>query len=189
MAIAIGTNAGFVTEAPVADPAATSYGINDKAFATYDTSPATATKVTEIGWWKGGGEDTENYEVAIYSHDAGNDTPNVIIGSDLTNALSGSQLEWERVVGLNIVIDSSTPYWMAVQVDDTIDGTISDYEAAAGSRMSYSGTGITTLPSPWDQGYSELGNFAFAIYAVWEAAVVGAAGIMTPNAGFWGPTF
>ena len=53
MAVVLGTSSGFVTVAPTADPAGTDVIIDGASVVTKDTSPATAVKITEIGWYRG----------------------------------------------------------------------------------------------------------------------------------------
>ncbi len=72
MALVLGTNCGFVTVAPTSDPTGTINDVqNTFAYASKFTSPATAIKVTEIGWYCDNATQEANFEVGIYDHDSG----------------------------------------------------------------------------------------------------------------------
>ena len=166
MVVVKGTNAGFVTEAPIADPGGFPLACYARAIAIKDVSPAGAGKVTEIGWWCDDAPEDVNFEVAIYNHDVGNDLPEDIVGSDKTNAL-GAEAGWKRVTGLNIVIIGGTIYWLAVQVDFISDATKIDY-TSDGERSSTDDTASTTLTDPWSHTADAFSSIK-AIYAVYEA--------------------
>ena len=141
--------------------------------------------MTEIGWWCDNATEEVNYEVTIYTHDAGNDEPQAIITAYRTNA-KGTGSGWIKATGLNITISPSTVYWIAWQLDNT--ATPSLYNWGAGTART-GALASATLPDPWSGG-TLYDNDLAGVYAVWEAAAPGgAAGIMTPNTGFWGPTF
>jgi len=110
MALVEGTNGGFVTEAPVDDPTAETTEINDnKAIGAKFTSPATATTITEIGWWSDAVTEEANFEVGLYNDDSVNTMPNELLYSDTTNA-KGTTAGWKRVTGVNWSIEPSTVY-------------------------------------------------------------------------------
>lgn len=171
MALVLGTNCGFVTVAPVDDPSAANVDIDNYSRATKDTSPATAVKITEIGWWCGWVEEDTNYEVGVYTDDAGNVEPETLIGSSKINATGGTK-GWKRVTGLNIVITPETIYWLGLQVDESASGTYVDYVSSGGSDAIRQAS-CSALPDPnWDIGGILSENGMLAIYAVWEAAGV-----------------
>ena len=118
MAIVVGTNAGFVVTAPTENPRGNIAGFNTFSEAVKDTSPATAIKVTEIGWYCDRNTEEANFEVGIYS-DEGNDEPEERLEVNTTNA-KGTTDGWKVVTGLNWTISPSTVYWIAAQ---TADGT------------------------------------------------------------------
>lgn len=164
-ALVKGTNCGFVTVSPVDDPLGSISAFDYKAKAVKDVAPVTGT-VTEIGWWLSGESEEANFEVAIYSHDAGNDRPNAIIGSDLTNAKGTGGGVWKKVTGLSIPITNATTYWIGLQLDDTETITYGDYASGmTGERISTTND-VSTLPDPWSSG--GLANFYLAVYAVYE---------------------
>ena len=166
MAVVKGTSAGFVVEAPTANPAG--WNLTQDSFSTTvkDTSSATAVKVTEIGWYCDNATEESNYEVGVYDHDSGNDRPNDLVGVSRTNA-KGTTSGWKRVTGLNITISTETIYWLGIQLDDTTTATNSNFGSAGGERYSPSSSGSLTLPNPWTAGGFD--NFIVSIYAVWEA--------------------
>ena len=82
MAIVIGTSAGFLAASPVGDPGGTfGTSIDTRMSGQRDTSPATAGKVTEIGWYCSNAVESVNIEVGIYSDDAVNTEPQSLLGS------------------------------------------------------------------------------------------------------------
>lgn len=162
MAVVLGTNAGFVTEAPVADPDGLIRTIDNFKEATKDTSPAGAGVVTEIGWYCPDATEEANFEIGLYAHDAGNDKPAARLHVADTNA-KGTGAGW-KTVAVNWSIDPETIYWLAIAVTATATNTYIDY--VAGGRFSTDGGG--TLPNPWLVGSAE-GAATEAIYAVWEA--------------------
>ena len=170
MALVIGTNCGFVTAAPTTDP----LGQGNSNLSGYSlgikcTSPATATKVTEIGFWVDGmaeGDNT-NGEVAIYSHDSENNKPDEIIGVVRTNDIDSTG--WQNI-STDITISGSTTYWICVQVDTAEHNMTGNYQGIAGEYEVDSSWPQTTLVTPWnDDGDTYLG-YTYGVYAVWEAA-------------------
>ena len=188
MALVVGVNCGFVTEAPVGDPDGSIGVADDKATATNDTSPATAVKVKEIGWYNPNATEEANFEVGIYTDDIGNNRPlDLLAGASLTNA-KGTGSGWKPVVGLNITISPNTIYWIGVQCDNTPTTTWNDFGAIVGGDYVVKDS-QSTLPDPYGVADETETGRKWAYYALWEAGAVGAAGIMTTNTGFWGPTF
>ena len=83
MALALGTNCGFVTVAPSADPATgISPTIDFQSHGLQHTLPADAVTITEIGFWVDSqGDSGGNWDVGIYDDD-GSDYPSDAIGRD-----------------------------------------------------------------------------------------------------------
>ena len=165
MAVVLGTNAGFVETAPVADPSGSATQKDNQGMAIKDTSPAGSGKITEIGWWCNNATEAANFEVGLYSHHVGNDKPNARLYVDNTNA-KGTTAGWKTVV-VDWDISAETIYWIAVQLDDTATQTDTDRNADGGDRRSFD-LFSDTLPNPWDAGSTESA-WAEAIYAKWEA--------------------
>ena len=165
MALVKGTNCGFVTVAPVDDPAASNLVNDNYARAFKDVAPAGAAKVTEIGWWCDDASEASDYDVGIYSHDAVNNRPDVLIGSALNNA-KGLASGWKVVSGLNITITPGITYWIGVQLDDTPSQTNTNYASFSDQKMDFKSY-QTSLPSPW---VSSDGSrvYLVAFYAVYE---------------------
>jgi hypothetical protein len=166
MALVKGTNCGFVTDAPVADPDGSLDATDGRSLAFQDTTSAGATTVTEIGWWCDNATEEANFEVGIYDHAAGpNDPGNLLAGEDRTNA-KGTGAGWKIVVGLNITVSASTVYWIASQLDNTATQTNLNYTNDGGeeARLDLA----NTLEDPWQNllDYNRL----LAMYAVWEGA-------------------
>jgi len=183
MALVEGTNCGFVTSAPSADPTASSNPIDNYARVSKFTSPAGAITVTEIGWWCDGATEEANFEVCIYDHDAGNDKAKDIVGVSRTNA-KGTTSGWKKATGLSISITGNTIYWIGVQLDDVATETRTNYDSQS-YRWGVTASGATTLPDPWD-GSAES-NALMAFYAIYTTT--GNVGMMTTKTGYWGPTF
>ena len=165
MAIVLGTNAGFVTSAPTSDPSGNrEFDVDFHATAGKDTSPATAIRVTEIGWWCDNATQAANFEVGIYD-DSGGSPNNLLAGASLVNA-KGTTAGWKKATGLNITISSSTTYWIALQVDSTATSTESDEGVWATQTQSYD-LNVAALQNPWVEDGTDQRRPA--IYAVWSA--------------------
>ncbi len=166
MALVTGTNCGFVTISPTADPGeskAIFYSTLGVTYATKNISPSNATKITEIGWYAGANSPEANFEVGIYSHNVEDNRPGtLLLGADLTNE-KGSTEGWKKVTGLNIPITENTIYWIAVQIapSSTWDTKIDYVNDAGEERQSHHGL---TLPDPWVESASSWAA-KYAIYA------------------------
>ena len=145
MAVVKGTNCGFVTAAPAADPAGANGPIDTVAMAFKDTTPAGSYKVTEIGWYCDNATEAAEFDVGIYSHDAGNDRPNALVGVSANNA-KGTDAGWKKITSLNIALTGGTIYWVAIQLDNTATETNLNYNP--GDKYN-SKDGQTALPSSW----------------------------------------
>lgn len=167
MALVVGTNCGFVTTAPTTDPeGVTGLALDTFSLAFKVTAPATAIKVTEIGWWCGSATPDANFEVGVYDHNTGDNNPeNLLAGADQTNA-KGTTTGWKSVTGLNISITPSTTYWLAVQLDATTPDTFMNTTSTVGEKMDRSSE--TTLQNPWGASDATVARLV-PIYAVWEA--------------------
>jgi len=162
MALVKGTNCGFVTTAPTTDPAANDQAFDNKAFAFKDTSPATAAKITEIGWYCDNTTEAANFEVGLYSPDG------LVAGTrlyiDTTNA-KGAAAGWKTAT-VAWDISESTVYWIAVSLGNT--ATTTNINLADGPVNSLCVILSSTLPTPF--GDITSSNHLVSIYAVWEAA-------------------
>lgn len=167
MALVLGTNCGFVTVAPVADPDGSSVFITNYAVVSKHTSPANANKITEIGWWSDIDCDEANFEVGLYATD-GAVVPGeagTLLYVDRIN-VKGATAGWKRVT-VDWSISGSTDYWLAVQVDQ---GNL------VSAKIDYTSTGfygedyrnVDSLPDPFGGGAIDGATASDAIYAVWE---------------------
>lgn len=164
MAIVLGTNAGFVTEAPVADPTGIIFGIDNQADYTKDTTPAGGNiHITEIGWWCDVATEAANFEVGIYDHDSGDDVPNNLIEVSRTNA-KGTTAGW-KTASVDWIISPETIYWIGVQLDNTDTDTYTN-RSTSGGRSFYQFS-KTTLPNPAGDGIV-YDNRILAFYALYE---------------------
>lgn len=159
MALALGTNVGFVLVSPTADPAGTNTTIDGSSVVVKDTSPAEATKITEIGWYRGAGTNSANFEVALYSDLAG--VPVTRLFVDATNSsTSGGWI----TVAVDWAISGSTPYWLAVQMDAHSGSSSIDTATSGGSGTDVL-TSQTTLNDPYGGGTVADADGMYAIYA------------------------
>lgn len=166
MALTLGTNCGFVTTAPTSDPTGIGLaGADTKSNGILHTSPGTAIRITEIGWWCQNATEEADFEVGIYT-DAGNNEPETLVGKSSPEA-KGTGLGWKVVTGLNIVISSSTAYWIAQQLDDTASGTLIDFSGSGGNGTAQLNS-QTSLPSDWGTSSITDTDGKIAIYAVWS---------------------
>lgn len=166
MAVVLGTNSGFVSTAPTADPNGTDTTFDNTIQVTRDTSPASATRITEIGWYCNNATEAANYEVGLYAAD-GAVVPGeagTLLHVVRTNAKS-TDAGWKRVI-VDWTITPSTTYWLAVQLDNTATATASDRSATTGAFDTLSAQ--TTLVNPLGAG-AFFANFSLAIYAVWSS--------------------
>lgn len=166
-ALVDGTNCGFVTTAPTADPAATAFGnVDNQARAGKFTAPATGT-VTEIGWWVDNATEEANYECGLYTDDGGGATSVAVdlIDASRTNAKGTSGGLWKSCT-VSIAITSGTIYWIAIQLDDTATQTNTN-GATGGGRRGRDGA-QTTLQATW--GEDGAADNLVAFYAVYTEA-------------------
>ena len=173
MAVEIGTSSGFVAVAPTADPEGSAVSADFRAHATADTSPATAAKIIEVGWWCDSATEAANFEVGLYADDGAvvPDEAGTLLEVSRTNA-KGTTAGWKRVTGLNWAIDPDTVYWLAMQLDNTASTTRTYQTSSAGigyDRLS----NVSTLPNPFGGGALIFPGAIISIYAVWEEAATG----------------
>src|SRR3990167_1300010 len=95
MAVALGTNSGFVSVAPTLDPAGTSTTFDGSSVVTKHTSPAGALKITQIGWYRAAGTNGANFEVALYAADGTDGVAGTRLFVDATNSDTGGG--WVKV--------------------------------------------------------------------------------------------
>jgi len=169
-ALVDGVNSGFVTTAPVADPdGSADTQIDTLAFSMKVTSPADMTTITAMGAYISTNPgNTPDFELGIYTHDAGNDRPDALVGSSTAGALSAG-VGWKTKAGLSIALAPNTIYWLCMQCDNDAGGaTRLDRDSAGTPKRDYK-TSQTALPSPW--GVSS-GSFTglLAIYAFYTTA-------------------
>lgn len=164
MTLVVGTNIGFVAVAPVGDPdGGLSIGFDNSARTFKDTSPSNAGAITEIGFYVNNATEEANFEVGLYSDVGGNAT--TLLFSDKTNA-KGTGAGWKVVSGLDWAISPSTPYHIAIQLDNTSTTTNFDAEGT-GTGLVDSDVGEATLPATWT---ASPNDGKYSIYAVYEEA-------------------
>ena len=173
MAVVLGTSAGFVEVAPVDDPLGTGgIGIDNVASVTRDTSPSTAAKITEVGFWADNATEESNFEVGLYAAD-GSVVPGeagTLLFVSRTNA-KGTGAGWKSAT-VDWDIDPDTSYWLAFQLDDTATQTIGNVTLSGGAGYDQRGS-QSTLADPFGGGALADADGVFAIYAVWEEGASG----------------
>ena len=167
MAIVLGTSSGFVSVAPTTDPnAAGAPVIGGSSVVTKDTSPAGAVRVTEVGWYRSTGTDTANWEIGLYSDNAG--VADVRLQVEATN--SSSTTGW-LTRSVNWPISPSTAYWLAVQMDAHVGGSNIDRDTTGGAGFDIL-TGQTALNNPYGGGAVAQPTGLAAIYAVYTTTSI-----------------
>jgi len=166
MALAIGTNCGFVTTAPTADPAGTGTRTMDNyKRGINDVTPSTNQVVTEVGWWCAVASNAGTYEVGIYADSGG--VPGARLYVSTGNA-KGTTAGWKVVTGLNWELQANTTYWICVALTNTTTTTTIDYGTLTSYNYVYT-SGASTLPDPFGSTSTST-NQTLAIYAVIEEA-------------------
>jgi len=170
MALSLGTNCGFVTSAPSADPADTNFGADAYGLVHKHTLPADASKVTEIGWYCDNATEEANFRVALYDNNGavvpGEAGTRLFLSS---NAAKGTTAGWKKItVDWDVSSYAGTDLWIAIGLDNTATATNSNYNASGGGGLD--ARTVPELPDPFGGGAIAVGSGMFAIYAVWEAA-------------------
>lgn len=166
-AVAIGTNAGFLSAAPTDNPGGSDLSMSGRCRVLKMTSPSDATGVTEIGWYVGGNNgNAYTFDAGLYSHDAGNNRPSALLGQG--SAASSNATGWRAVTGLTITVTGSTVYWGAIQSDAGTAAPTIDYSTITGERSSVKTT-QTQLEDPWGTT-AGVADTTPAIYVVYSTA-------------------
>lgn len=167
MALVLGTNCGFVTTAPTADPDGYLSDIIDtRTLGLKLTSPGSNAIITEMGWYTPSSTSDVNFEMGIYSYDDINDLPLNLLGVSRTNS-KGTGPGWKVTTGLSIPINANTVYYLATYVENTTPSTNIDFSVQDGTAKFEYMFGQTTLPDEWVDA-NEYGSYNIAAYAVYE---------------------
>lgn len=172
MALVLGTNSGFVSSAPSADPEGTLTQMQDKYRATAHTSPSGTNVITNLGWYCDNATEAADYQMGVYSNNAATNpnSPNVLIASAATGA-KGTTAGWKSVA-YSTSIDASTIYHIALQLDNTASETYANFSNSLTGAIWTAGpsSGCTELPSNWTGTTSEYADWGIAFYALYKAA-------------------
>ena len=171
MTVTLGVSAGFVTEAPVADPTGAVFGaLNNACLVMKDTSPVTEGKITEIGFWIDNATVEANFEVGLYAADGATipGEAGTLLNVERTNA-KGTDAGWKRVT-VDWTISAETIYWLGMQIDGTGNAN-TNRELSGGPGIDF--LVDTSLPDPFGGGTLFDSNGIIALYAVWEVAAAG----------------
>lgn len=166
MALALGTNVGFVTVAPTADPAGSNTTIDGSSVVVKDTSPTNALRITQIGWYRGAGTNTANFEVGLYSDLLGIATTRLFVDNTNSSAAGGwitTAVDW--------AISGSTAYWLGLQMDAHTGSSSVDTATSGGSGADVL-TGQTALNDPYGGGLVADADGMYAIYALVELLTI-----------------
>jgi len=168
MALTEGTNCGFVTASPSADPAVNGVTFETNCWGSKWVSPAGAQTLIELGTYIDNATAAANMEIGIYSHDAANNTPEDLLAS--VSFAKGTTAGWKKS-DCSYALTASTTYWLVAQVD-TSTGCNGNYGTDGGNRASakYS---ASTLPSNWGSSDSNNDNLGIIVYGKYEATATG----------------
>jgi hypothetical protein len=161
VAVVLGTNSGFVTVAPTADPNGTGVTIDGNKAVTKHTSPSNVVRITEIGWYRASGTNTANWEVGLYADSSG--TAGARLFVDATNSTASNG--W-LTVAVDWAISDSTAYWLALQMDAHSGSSSVDGEITGGAGIDI--LAGTTLDDPFGGGAVSDADGMYAIYALVE---------------------
>jgi len=182
MALTIGTNSGFVISTPSGNPEASTFSLSNTKIVIKDTSPSTATKITEVGFYFLNPSATTpgvNFEVGLYSPDG------AVVPGEAGTLLYASQINDSGTVDgwLSVAVDwdisPSTVYWIGIQID-TMTGIRTQYKTSGGYGIDYA-TSSSTLSNPFGGGSIYDINGAWAVYAKWSSGVSGPANLKSYN--------
>ena len=165
MAVVLGTSSGFVAVAPTADPTGTNVVIDGSSVVTKHTSPSTASKIIEIGWYRGSGTNAANFEVALYAEAAGIAATRLFV--DATNS-SGSA-GW-ITTAVDWPISPSTAYWLGLQMDAHSGSSNVDFTTPGGVGSDVQ-TSQTALNTPYGGTTVADASGMYAIYALWVSLI------------------
>ena len=150
-----------MTVAPTADPTGSDVVIDGASVVTKDTSPATAGKIIEIGWYRGSGTNTANFEIALYAETGG-----VAAARLFVNATNSSNVQgWIRTT-VNWPVAASTAYWLGLQMDAHSGSSNVDSTTPGGAGIDRQTT-QTALNDPYGGGAVADASGMYAIYALW----------------------
>ena len=167
-AVVAGTNAGFVSSAPSADPeGSTSSNWDDRIRAAKHTAPAGATAITSVGAYIVNATEAANMEIGIYADSAG--YPGELLGK--VEFAKGTTAGW-KTANLSLSITAGTDYWIGLQIDDTATRTDGDvtYSSGDGYRPD-SDDNLTALPNPFTASLTATTDL-YALYAVYTTEAV-----------------
>jgi len=171
MALVIGTNCGFVSAAPTADPGEIETTIDNRCWVCKFTTPVGCTNITELGFYVMSiYHESADYSIALYTHNSGADGPDAVVGTIHTgNVTTATTPGWYKYSGLSISVSAETVYWIGVGVEDTTSGSTNTQKAASGSsRLGYHDENNGVLTDPWG-AWTATDTVPFAFYALYGA--------------------
>jgi hypothetical protein len=174
MAIALGTNSGFVTAAPASDPAGGNLSVDNVGTVMMDTLPATAAKITKVGVWIDNATEEANFRIALYDNDGatvpGEAGTRLFITSDTAK---GTTSGWKEItVNWDVSPYAGTDLWIGIGLDNTATTTNSNLASSGGKGYDQRTAGVA-LPNPFGGGALTDVDAMLTVYAVWEAAPAG----------------
>jgi len=163
MALVEGTNAGFVSVAPVSDPGSTNFNWERHNYCSKYSAPATGI-VTEVGIWVSkNSASVRTIELGVYEDDGGE--PGDLLGSDTVEVAVDTNF-WAKVTGLNIPIENGTSYWIAF-ADNEISGVFEiDYRSSF--KTSRREVVAQLFDDPWDTANDGTSTTTLSYYALYE---------------------
>ena len=163
-ALVYGTNIGFVSVAPTTNPLGSNSEVQGVSVAFFDTSPSSSIRITEMGWW----DDFQgscNAQVGLYASDGVvvPDEAGTLIYNTSSESCAGTG-NWDVFSGLNWSINSSTEYWLGLNVQGNLVRT--DQTVSGGTGFDKDNQG--SLQDPYGGGAILRPNGMYALYAVVE---------------------
>ena len=164
MALILGTNCGFVTVAPSADPEGTNNVFDNYSISLKDTTTSANIRVTEIGYYVDGISEAADVDVGIYSDNSAGE-PHLLLFSDLNNA-KGTTAGW-KTVAVNWELNANTDYWIAIGCTDTATDTFANVGSSGGDGSAYKNS-TPSIPADWGSSTGTDGDGTKGIYALYE---------------------
>lgn len=162
-AVVLGTNAGFVTEAPTGNLIGGTQ-IDKHTQGHFDTAPSDGT-VSEIGFWVDSLTENAEAQVGLYA-DNSNNPGSLIWNSSIEVMTSGTDF-WYSFEVPDIEISNGVKYWIMVFVNDTSTTSYTDIDALPGHKFGYF-TDVDGITDPFE-GFGWSGEYVASFYAVYGA--------------------
>lgn len=163
MALVLGSNCGFVTTAPDADPLDNAYPLDDRA-KVFQTTSVTDGTISEVGMWINtiSSPDPNVIQLGIYDDNSGE--PNNLMESHTVSVNSGLDgPSWVKSSEFSTSVSSGTNYWIGAATSGLISV---DFAITYTGRWNDSTDGLF---DPWDTVGDSDSTSLFSVYALYSA--------------------